>query len=156
MCHELLSWRLWPTPPAVLLAELAFKIWWWVAENLLSRYDEIPKSRRFRAGEDGGHSSLEMMCGTFSESHPRVFLAPCDGAEFCWDVFWSVSVPRATMRQRECHLDSLTDSTLSTGQQKREDSVTVAQTITEATHYSLSPLEMLHPHPSTKSDCFGC
>ena len=60
------------------------------------------------------------------------------------------------MRQRGCHLDSLTDSTLSTGQQKREDSVTVAQTITEATHYSLSPLGMLHPHPLTKPDRFGC
>ena len=59
------------------------KLWWWTIETLLSRYDQIPKSRGFRSQEDGAHSSLVMKCGTFSESHSWVFLAPCDVAESC-------------------------------------------------------------------------
>ena len=37
--------------------------------DLLSRYDQIPKSRRIKSEENGGYSILGMMCGTFSKSH---------------------------------------------------------------------------------------
>ena len=32
----------------------AFKLWRWTVETLLSRYDQIPKFRGFRSGEDRG------------------------------------------------------------------------------------------------------
>ena len=60
-----------------------FKFWWWRIETLPSSYDQIPKSRTFRSGEDGAHSSLIMKCAV-SESHSRVFLVPCDGAVSFW------------------------------------------------------------------------
>ena len=63
----------------------ASKLVWCVAETLFSKIDQIAKSIGFKSGDDGGHSSFDMKKGTFSASHSWVFLAPCAGAESCWN-----------------------------------------------------------------------
>ena len=67
----------------------ASKLWWWTVETLLSRYDQVPKSREFRSRKDGANFSLVIKCETFSENNSWVFLALCDGVESCWkDQEW--------------------------------------------------------------------
>ena len=41
------------------------------------------KSKGFKSGDKGGHSSLEMKLETLADSHSCIFLAPCDGAKSC-------------------------------------------------------------------------
>ena len=82
----------------------AFKLWMWTVETLLSRYDQIPKSRGFRSGEYGAHSSLVMKCGTLTR-----------------DGFGSTLVPRATMHQEGCHLGSSVGSISPLDQQIKGD-----------------------------------
>ena len=96
-----------------LLPQLTFrasKLWWWTVEILLLRYDQVSKSRGFSSGEDGAYFSLVTKCGTFSENHSWVFLAPCDGAECCWKDqgrFWMCSRDQGNYAPTKgYHLDS--------------------------------------------------
>ena len=89
-----------------LLPQLTFrtsKLWCWTVETLLSRYDQIPKFRGFRSGEEDTVHSSFVIYGTFSESHSWVFwphVMVQSPAEKTRDGFWSTLVPRARMLTR--------------------------------------------------------
>ena len=121
----------------------AFKLCWWTVETLLSRYDQIPKSRGIRSEEDGAYSSLVMKCGTFSESH------------FFVESFWPhVIVQSPAEKTRDgfsCSGQQCTNKDVISilllvqfyllDQQKKgllPDSVTAAQTLAEAGHCFLA------------------
>ena len=104
----------------------ASKLWWWTVETLLSRYNQIPKSRGFRPREDGSHSTLVMKWGTFSamEATTETFwlhMMVQSPAEKILDGFWSALDPRSTIHQQGWHLDSSASSISPLDQQKSGD-----------------------------------
>ena len=88
---------------------------------MFSRNDQIAKSKGFGSGPI---LFLEWSAGHSKKATPESFwphLMARSPAEKTKDVFWSASVPRATMRQRGCHLDSFAGSISTPGEQKWGD-----------------------------------
>lgn len=143
MCHVLLSGGFWPTPPAVWPSELP---------NFCGECPR-PCSQGMTRSQNQGDSYREKIrvipLWEWSGGHSRKTAPESFGAMlWCGIVlkrpgtfFWSASVPRATMRQRECHLDIFAGSISSPWSTKKRrilpDSVTASQIITEAAHWFL-------------------
>ena len=137
------------------------KLWWRTIETLLSRYDQIPKSRGFKSRKDGAHSYLVMKCGTFSESHFWVFGS-------MWWCRVLLKRPETVFEVLSCLGQQCTNKDvisiallvqfhyLINKKRLLPNSVTAVQTITEAGHCFLATTRDSSPPFLDQSRSFGC